>query len=394
MALPAQQVLLRVVDLPTPDPAELEGMIELQVDKLSPFPVENLIVSYERLEVTESATRVLIAAVQRQRAEELGDVFHDLGTELWRIDVDVLGWWRLLKDEAGGESRGVQVTVLALPDDTLLVVSQDGIPMLLRFLGDPDETGRAEYLEAVAEEINYTLTSVEAESGSDLGAADDRLARSAGRVRPGRAPVASAGRRRGARPWPLSPLSVGLARRAADEAEGTVNLAPPEWQSTRESRKWRKNLIIASSVLLSAWLVLVVAFLATLGSRKAGLARLQGQAEALAAPAAEVKQIQEKITFLEQYKDRSRSGLEVLRAVTLSLPANVELTAFIYKKGSKLTLRGEADQEKSAFDFYQNLQDDPLMGEVTPGKVQRSTSRGSTRAVFSVTASLGEEETP
>jgi hypothetical protein len=395
IALPARQVLLRVVDLPTPDPDEIEGMIELQVDKFSPFPVEHLIVSYEQLEASEHSTRVLIAAVQRRDVENLGDAFQDLGAALWHIDVDVLGWWHLLAEAPASADSGFQVTLLTQPDDTLLVVSQNGTPMLFRSLGDPHDTDRTGFIDAVAEEINYTLTSMEAEWGvatvpqvtvwhAEPDASD--LVEGLGKV----LGIPTQG-------VPLSqlpPLSQGLAQRAAERGPGMVNLAPPEWAADRDSRKWKRNLILASSILFAIWLVVVGSFLGVLGARKAGLAKVRAQAEALAGPAEEVRIIQEKIAFLEQYKDRTRSALEVLRGATLALPSEVELSAFIYKKNGKLTLRGEAAQQPPIIDFFQALQDDPIFGEVTPGKIQGSTRSGTTRMSFSVSAdlSMGQEE--
>lgn len=90
VSLRADQLLLRVVDLPTTDPDELLGMMELQIEKFSPFPVDTLTVSYETLAETESSSRVLIVAAKNELVDELGDVFHELGVTVRWIDVSTL----------------------------------------------------------------------------------------------------------------------------------------------------------------------------------------------------------------------------------------------------------------------------------------------------------------
>jgi hypothetical protein len=45
--VPVHQVFLRVVHLPTSDPSELQSMVELQLERLSPLPVAQIVWSYE-----------------------------------------------------------------------------------------------------------------------------------------------------------------------------------------------------------------------------------------------------------------------------------------------------------------------------------------------------------
>jgi Tfp pilus assembly PilM family ATPase len=74
VALPSDQALLRVVRLPTLDAAEIRDMAALQVDKFSPFPIEQMAVSQEVLHQQDGASRVLVAAVQQEHVQKLGNV--------------------------------------------------------------------------------------------------------------------------------------------------------------------------------------------------------------------------------------------------------------------------------------------------------------------------------
>lgn len=69
--LPPEDVFLSVVVLPTTDPAELQGMLELQLEKLSPLPATQTCWTYVPLPRKEGAatTRVLLAVASRHAVE-------------------------------------------------------------------------------------------------------------------------------------------------------------------------------------------------------------------------------------------------------------------------------------------------------------------------------------
>ena len=46
IALPSSKLLMRVLELPSSDPIEIDGMVELQMDQISPFPTDQLTLSY------------------------------------------------------------------------------------------------------------------------------------------------------------------------------------------------------------------------------------------------------------------------------------------------------------------------------------------------------------
>ena len=48
--LPADKVFLRVVQIPKSDPAETQSMLELQLEKLSPLPVAQVVWGFELLQ--------------------------------------------------------------------------------------------------------------------------------------------------------------------------------------------------------------------------------------------------------------------------------------------------------------------------------------------------------
>ena len=98
VGIPAGWVLLRVADLPAAAPDELRGMAELQIDKFSPFPAEESAVAYELLAERDGRARVLLSAIRTETVDLLADALRTTGLAPRRIDLNLLGWWRLLAD--------------------------------------------------------------------------------------------------------------------------------------------------------------------------------------------------------------------------------------------------------------------------------------------------------
>lgn len=419
-AIPTGKVLLRVVDLPTIDPAEMKSMAELQVDKFSPFPIEHMAVSYEPLAQKGNSSRVLIATVQRDILTALGAAFGKAGRLPRWIDVEVMGWWYLLTQSGEVPGQGRRVFLLLDATGTELIISQDGIPVVFRSLGLAQGVSEEEFFTELADEINYTLTTLEAERGAVESpvlalwfwskavppkVTEGESATPAAEAPAGEPPPDLVAKLREAcgvdieaRPFEnLPPLSEGLARRAAGRGQqAALDLAPPEWRTENQARRTRKALLAATAVFLGLWLVGVSGFVGGLKLEQKRLTSVKAQVTSLEGPAEEVRQLKEKIAEFELYADRSHSGLECLREVSTMLPQGVELSSFSYKKGESVSVRGQSATPEPIYDFFQALERDSFFTGTKPEGV-RSKAEGNVQvSEFSVTASLpgGEEKKP
>lgn len=423
VGIPSDKVLMRVVDLPTADPAEMRSMAELQVDKFSPFPIEHMAVSLEVLSQKDNASRVLIAAVQRDVITALGDVLGPAGLLPHWVDVEVLGWWQLLKEQGQVPDKGRRVFLLADTSGTDLVISQDGVPVVFRSLGPAAGLSDDEYHAEIADEVGYTLTSLEAERGSAEGmrlslwtwgqqlppklvvpggipAPAPRAGGEPSRALVSKLREASALDVETRRLDSLPPLSEGLARRAAARGAaagptGMLDLAPAEWRSREQARSARKGLLAATAVFLVLWLAGGSAFLGGLALQKKRLVAVKAQVARMEGPAEEIRALKEKVDSFEQYADRSHSALECLREVSELLTEGIDLTSFVYKKGNSVSLRGEADSAEPIYAFFQAMEKSELFTKVKPEAVRQKNQEGRSRSEFSLTADLpGKEEKP
>ena len=396
LALPAEKALLRVVDLPTADPAEMRNMADLQVDKFSPFPLEHMIVSIEVLVRREGAATVLIVALQRDLVESAGKALRAARMLPQGMDLELLAWWRLLKDAGEMPERGRRVLLLLLDGGAQLLVTQDGIPVVLRALGGATGPADAQFFSDLAEEVEYTMTSLEAERGT----ADSTsfCLWHAGAEAPAellerlKASGVTGLQTRSLESLP--PLSEGVARRAASRDAVAIDLAPPAWRTESQSRRFHRTLAVATGVFLVLWLAGLGGLLGTVKAREDRQRALKAEVDRLQAPAAEVRDLKDRIRWFEAYADRSRSALESLREVTAALPQGIDLTSFAYRKGSSVSVRGEADTPEPIYDLFQALETSPFFTGVKPEAVRSKFVGGRQRSEFSLFASLpgGEKE--
>lgn len=393
LTLPSDHVLLRVVELPSTELDELQGMVELQVDKFSPFPSDQMAVSFEVLQQGENSTRVLIAAVRNEHIDDLGAAFDGAGLLPHWIDVDILAWWTLLTERGVIAGAGREIVLLVLDGVLEMIIWQDGTPVVFRSLGRHGGLSEEGEVTDITEEISYTLASLETEWGAVAGTRIQ--AWSASQPSPlflQRLGAVCGGETAVHNLEELPPVTEGTARRYSVRPASKVNLAPPAWRDEERARKVRHTLIAVAAVFLGLWVSAVSVFMVGLNRKRDAFDIAQQEASTLEQQAAEIRALQEKVKSLEQFADRTHSGLECLREVSRLLPNGVDLSSFGYKKGRSVNLRGEADREGPIFDFIAALEKSELFTDVTPQGISSKRRRGKIKTEFKVTLSLPGDE--
>lgn len=390
LTLPAAQTLLRVVSLPTTDDTELRGMAELQLDKFSPFPAESMVMALEVVERQEKATRVLIAAAQRDVIAAQAAALLETGLLPAGVGVDLLGWWHNLKAAGKLAERGGELVIVLTAAGADLMALHNGHPLLFRTLSQ-NLAGSAELIE----ELDFALLSLEAEWGEEV----PRLSI----WRAPEVPVALAEAIQAHTELRVSlhelaalpPVTEGVAQRAAGAValEPLVNLVLPDWLTEAKQRVLRRRLTLAGTVIGIVWFVTVAGLVGYSQVMKQQVLAMQREQAQLEKPANEVRQQQELVRVLQQYADPSGTALESLREICNALPDGVKLTSFTFVKGEKIQIRGEADDAKNIYAFQQGLKGAArfkqvqLHGITPPSGKQLHTG-------FSVTVAFGGEEAP
>jgi hypothetical protein len=392
--LPAEKVFLRVIQLPATDLSEMLSMVELQLEKISPMPVAQIVWSVELLQKRPEDTlqTAIVVIVARHIVEEfLGQL----------------------------EGQGYLADRLELPimDDLLATkIHEDGVWIY------PGATTASPYL--IAWWYGGTLQNVTLFSpapGQDIGEV----------LRQQISQIAWSGELEGwltspprwhlvtdgatAAVWepllnqvadqpvqiiasvPQTQLAAMSAKRSV-QANGTANLVPPEYTTRYRQqfvdRLWMRGL----GAVVVIYMIGVVIYFGALQVLKIQRYRMEGQVKGISGSYTNALKMEARIKVLEERKDLQFAALDCWKAVAEILPAEVSIDHMAFTRGKTFDLFGTVPQEHEleVTDFNQamrrvkNANGDLLFSDVgTP----RSTIRGSSVDwAFSCKLKSGENE--
>jgi len=389
--LRTSELLMRVMEFPTVEVGEIADMVGFQIDKISPFPSDQLAVSHEVLRQTEDTSLVLMAAAKRSCIDAIGDIFNEKGVRIHSIDARVLGWMKLLDDEGHIADEGCEIFIIADVIDFSLVVVESGIPVAFRMLDA--QTDDVNAVDELAHEIGYTLTTLDTErdlpapsaiqfwSHGDL--AENLCAKLSEKcgLPIQHHPLAS-----------LPPLSEGIIRRTM-AGKSRIELIPTEWVEHERRKQLRRKFTLISSSITVVWIIVLLVFYSIYKVRDVRLNRVHKRLAAIEPTARQALENRQKLKALKVYTDRSDSALECLLEVTQLLPpGNIEFASYNYKKGKGVTLRGTSGNDEMVYDFFEALTTSSLFDRLKDQSINAKTIKGVRSAVFSVALELPTEE--
>jgi Tfp pilus assembly protein PilN len=355
--IPASWALLRIAELPSGNPDELASMAELQVDKFSPFPVDESSISYELLAEHDGRSRLLLSAIRTETVDLLAEALREAGIQPKWVDINLLGWWQLLKDSGKVHQTGSQVLIILEEASCDMIVTTTGVPVSVRSLSGMEDLPPEEIDEEIARETVYTLAGLDLErDGSALteisiwhkGEPPERLVKQFENHLTTVTHLYSLDS--------LPPLAEGLLRRAERRTRGMMDLAPLAWMEAENARITRRRMLFSTALVAGLWLMGMLVLLGGIQYQKKSLSSLETELTTLKEPADKVRAIRDRTQELIKYMDRSRSGLECLREICDRLPPGIELRQFNYRKSKTLEMTGEADAYSLVADFKKDLE--------------------------------------
>ncbi len=382
MALPSTQLLLRILELPAVDPEELADMVELQVDKFSPFPIDQIVVSHEVLARDENDCTVLVAAAKEKVIDEAGEELKQQGLRIERIDAALLGRWKTIVDSTKLSMEGRETLVIISDNMVEVLTHETGNLIALSCLGRISDLDDPEAAVEVAQEVAHLMMGVEVERGRaraqtvTLWSEGDYASFSTALESVSGVLVHECSLR------DLPSVSHGVALRALSGG-GLLDLTPDAWRRTASSSRTRRLMLVSALVIFGLWGLLVGGGLGMFAFEKNRLHRLEASAARWLEPANEVRRLRLQVNMIERYTDRTYSALESLREISQLQPEGVDLTSFTYRKGGGMDLAGDADSGQLVNQFNESLNQSPLFVDVKSG-TRTLTSKGRHRFSFDI----------
>ncbi len=336
--LPSDQVFLRIIHLPSANSAELVPMVELQLEKLSPLPVAQIVWSIDVLpQVSEGMQTVIVVMAARTYVEEflgklegrgyLADrlelpLLHQLSTHpfegqgLWLHPTKVgenglclVAWWqngllqnlnllRLSNSANWTHVLGEQLTQLAWAGEM-----EGWLKGIQRCILVVNEKDAPEWKKLLSDWLNLTIEVIE--------------------------------------PSPASELAATSARRLARN-ESMVNLLPAEYITRYRQqfidRLWMRGL----GGIIVLYILLVVGYALFVQYTYYQKYKVESQITGLSTQYTNVMQIKARVQVLQDQVNLKYAALECWKAAATLLPQELTLSDLSLQQGKTLTIHGSA----------------------------------------------------
>ena len=409
--LDSADVLCRVITLPTANEEELNSMLELQLENLSPLPVEQIVYGYEVIRKGEKQTDVFVAMAVREKVQQRLEILRQAGLPADVLDIEPLALLSWLQHQRVLSPQDLDhLALVSLEEEVAtLILTHAGKPQFvaavpLRGIGGAShaETAAAA-AQLIAEELRLAMTAVEA---SQPEARWPRV-----RVLP--APAAGETARFDAayvavalgeatglpcEPLQLSQppsIALGFCLRHGPNAEArTLNLMPSDVLAEKEQLVRRQRMKRWIVIIAALYALMVIAVLGGIGWKMSVVSSLQSELNQVAPGRDRVKTLMTDLKVLQEHVNEVNVPMECLNEIARLKPESIFLTEVNFVDGETVTLSGFAPNASAVTDeFNPKLEKSPLFpGGTKMAPLLNQKIRGSEAVRFSITCNLKKGE--
>jgi hypothetical protein len=341
--LPAEHVFMRTIQLPASDPSELAGLVEFQLERISPLPTNQIVWTAESIPHADGKQQTaVVAIVERRVVEEFLGRLESTGFVADRLEIPLMrelrasatgpdGLWLLLRKElnltlcltawwSGGVLREVSLSQLS--------AGAEGAPALI---GQLTQSTWAAEMGGWLSSIPKVFLVADAATSSALEGPLTEWSGQSVEIRPALNPdvIAELTARHALRPPVGGLIPEELLQRNRQQFIDGI---------------WMRGL----GVLGIVYAVGVLGYLVWLHQKNSHLDDERARAVQLGKQYTNTLQLKEQVAILEDQVTLKFAALDSWKAASDSLPTDLVLTSFTFDKGKTLTLTGTVPQDSTS----------------------------------------------
>lgn len=403
--LPREQILTRLLKLPTIQPDELAKMVSLTGKAQLPYPPEQTVIDYQVLDQQAGSSNVQLVACHRDLVERHLSVLRQAGYEPTVVTPSswgLLAWYQRL-------AKSPQVTEPAIvvhldTDRTDFVLIKDARVHFSRSLsqGIRDWQETPEGFNTVIQELERTVASlrkelpgVEPQSAvlTGIGPLENWRPLLAQRLNIPVVVVQPSGRI--ALPTEASKdaspaVLLGLAMA---EPEWLVNLVPSQVRQTRSSRRRIRELVITGSLLFCALLAGAGLLQQSVGRKARFVEQLLGAVKQLERATSKTEHRARNVQLVKQITEARHATATMLAELFRLTPQDVWFDTVLFERSrDELIVRGNAPTTRQVLDYIRTLEQSPHWRRVELRFSARRNSPSGPRTDFEIV--LHRKEAP
>jgi len=353
--LPSDKVFLRSLHVPTSDFAEIKSMVELQLEKLSPLPVTQMVWSFKVLPKSSTSPDalqpVVVIICSRSVVEEILGELEGQGYAPDRLEAPLLE--QLLATEV--REDGVWIYPGVTGEPALIAWWYGGVLHNLTVLPLPPGPERGPFLKTQLEQIAWAgeldgwMTAppkIHLVADSSVAAFWENVLRDMSEQ-----PVSVS------QPLPVQDVAARSAQRCATQ-DAETNLLPEEYVNRYQQQfvdgLWMRGLF----TLVGLYMLGVIIYFVALFVVKFNNDKVQAALRERGAAYTNALQDEAQIEILKNRQELKYAALDCWKAVAESMPTNVVLDDLSFNQ-DRLILNGtvpsDADSQTDVTKFNEKL---------------------------------------
>jgi Tfp pilus assembly protein PilN len=368
--LSADQVFLRVVQLPQADASEIGSMLEFQLEKLSPLPVAQIVWSFEMVPSREinNLTAIVIIAARDAVEEKLG-IFEAGGYQPDRLELPHI--YQLLTEIP--DTDGVWVYPWNEGGKEFCIAAWwfTGTLRNLQLIHLPGEGDRAGLLK---DQLLKTAWAGELEGWLAFPV----------RWKVSAPPAATEEWRKVFDGWADSVVEVSeqpapevlaeFAARRIVRGEPGANLLPPEfaarYRQQFSDRLWMRGLFTAITI----YAIAVLGYFLAVQFLRFRVSSVERKITSISQTYTNTLKLRERVQILQDQVNLKYAALDCLKTASDLLPTEVTLNSLVMGRGQMLELRGTSENAKAVADYNDAMRNataagQPLFKNVSPPNI-------------------------
>ena len=366
LALPLDMMLAAVVRVPAgEDPVAVATPV---LQAANPFPDEPLTIGCETVREAQEGSVAIAAALPESAfaVEGVGAALDANKLSVTRVDILALGQLRVSWDAIGVGAEDVRKAVLVSSPDCVSIFVLDGdMPVSIKAAAPGSDIKREVVLALLeAEGFNGAkplseIVVLERETEEAFDSLSD--------FEPVRRVTVGA-----------DSALAGIAERST-EAQ-SLNALPASWADMLAETRFKKKLVKYLSVAVGIWALAMgvlfgvpVVYGFMTDSQKAETKRRHSKY-------VEVKAMEDKVNLVRKYSDHEHGALELLKAVSDRLPADVTLTEWDYKREKGISIGGDAGSTSDVYALKDEMEAMAFGEDEDAVKVFGAVKMGPTRS--------------
>ncbi|MBN1587246.1 MAG: pilus assembly protein PilM [Candidatus Omnitrophica bacterium] len=415
IAGPAHFSTVRVFTLPSTDPHEIKDMVELQVEKHTPYAKEEILVDYQVIATDSSGySQVFLVIAHRSIVDRVVRIAERMRWSVDRVGFDMEGlvnWFHHSCRGAAGFEDPERGTLLVdiNTDTTCVVILNQGRAFFHRSIAGGLDSLVQDIESGKANLVRELKQSMEIFEEEDLGfVVADAVLTGQAEYFPGlNGEVAGA---LGIKAYCVSTFQAvdihkESAAGAALESMGSfagligLGLAPSEIDLTPSAVKLRQSFEARSRALTSVGVKILVLLLLLSSLAITRMSREEKYADALIQKHGEISEPAQRLeTYLAQLEivkdhlEQRGQILQVIQELQQLTPAAVRWKELSFTKGKEVSFKASSTEMSVVFDFVSQLEKSPLFSAVEAKRVSRQRVEREDLTAFEVVCELSNAE--